>query len=133
MKEVLLGTLPVSRLGLGTMGMSHVYAGAGSDDAESVRTIRRALDLGVTLVDTAEIYGPFVNEEPVGRAIAGRRAQVVLATKFGLMTHRDGSPRRAIDSNPDNRRIAIRKRRSCRPSASLASGSWPTRRWDAAS
>jgi aryl-alcohol dehydrogenase-like predicted oxidoreductase len=107
MKDVLLGTLPVSRLGLGTMGMSHAYAEVGRDDAESVRTIRRALDLGVTLIDTAEVYGPFVNEELVGRAIAGRRDQVVLATKFGLMTHRDGSPHHGIDSNPDNIAAAI--------------------------
>jgi len=107
MKDVLLGTLPVSRLGLGTMGMSHAYAEVGRDDAESVRTIRRALDLGVTLIDTAEVYGPFVNEELVGRAIAGRRDQVVLATKFGLMTHRDGSPHHGIDSNPDNIAVAV--------------------------
>ena len=107
MKEVQLGTLPVSRLGLGTMGMSHAYTHTGSDDAESVRTIQRALDLGVTLIDTAEVYGPFVNEELVGRAIAGRRDQVVLATKFGMMTHRGGSPRHGIDSNPDNIAAAI--------------------------
>jgi len=107
MKKVLLGTLPVSRLGLGTMGMSHAYAEADRDDAESVRTIRRALDMGVTLIDTAEVYGPFENEELVGRAIAGGRDEVVLATKFGLMTHRDGSPRHGIDSNPDNIRTAI--------------------------
>jgi aryl-alcohol dehydrogenase-like predicted oxidoreductase len=107
MKEVQLGTLPVSRLGLGTMGMSHAYTHAPSDDAESVRTIQRALDLGVTLIDTAEVYGPFVNEELVGQAIAGRRDQVVLATKFGMITHRDGSPHHGIDSNPDNIAAAI--------------------------
>src|ERR1700728_2050517 len=107
MKDVLLGTLPVSRLGLGTMGMSHAYAEVGRDDAESVRTIRRALDLGLTLIDTGEVYGPFVNEELVGRAIAGRRDQVVLATKFGLMTHRDGRPHHSIDSNPDNIAVAV--------------------------
>jgi aryl-alcohol dehydrogenase-like predicted oxidoreductase len=89
------------------MGMSYAYTHVDSDDAESVRTIRRALDLGVTLIDTAEVYGPFVNEELVGRAIAGRRDQVVLATKFGLMTHRGGSPHHGIDSNPDNIRTAI--------------------------
>src|SRR5580698_8454921 len=82
--------LKVSRLGLGCMGMSAAYTGAGADDGESVRTIQRALDLGVTLIDTAEIYGPFTNEELVGRAIKGRRDQVVLATKFGVVSHSGG-------------------------------------------
>nr|BFE72114.1 hypothetical protein GCM10020092_054150 [Actinoplanes digitatis] len=68
------------------MGMSHGYGG-GSDDNESIRTIHRAVDLGVTLIDTAEVYGPYVNEELVGRALPGRRDQVVLATKFGLISH----------------------------------------------
>jgi aryl-alcohol dehydrogenase-like predicted oxidoreductase len=107
MKKVVLGSLEVSRLGLGTMGMSAFYTGAGSDDAESIRTIQRALDLGVTLIDTAEAYGPFTNEELVARAIAGRRDQVVLATKFGLFTHRDGEPYRKIDSDLGNIRTAI--------------------------
>ena len=87
MQHVTLGTLDVGRIGLGCMGMSFAYAGAGSDDAESVRTIRRALDLGVTLVDTAEVYGPYTNEELVGRAIEGRRDEVVLASKFGFISH----------------------------------------------
>ena len=65
------------------MGMSAFYTGANADDAESIRTIQRALDLGITLIDTAEAYGPYLNEELVGQAIAGRRDQVVLATKFG--------------------------------------------------
>jgi aryl-alcohol dehydrogenase-like predicted oxidoreductase len=107
MKEVSLGGLTVSRLGLGTMGMSAFYTGAGTDDAESIRTIQRALDLGVTLIDTAEAYGPFTNEELLQRAIAGRRDQVVLATKFGLFTHRDGAPHRMIDSDPANIATAI--------------------------
>jgi aryl-alcohol dehydrogenase-like predicted oxidoreductase len=107
MKKVVLGSLEVSRLGLGTMGMSAFYTGAGSDDAESIRTIQRALELGVTLIDTAEAYGPFTNEELVARAIAGRRDQVVLATKFGLFTHRDGEPYRKIDSDLGNIRTAI--------------------------
>src|SRR3984957_100392 len=81
MKHIHLGTLDVARIGLGGVGMSPPHPGAGADDAESIRTIRRALDLGVTLIDTAEIYGPFVNEELVGQAISGRREQVVLATK----------------------------------------------------
>jgi aryl-alcohol dehydrogenase-like predicted oxidoreductase len=105
MKHVSLGGLDVSRLGLGTMGMSAFYTGANADDAESIRTIQRALDLGITLIDTAEAYGPYLNEELVGRAIAGRRDQVVLATKFGLISRRDGE-QRGLDSRPDNVRIA---------------------------
>jgi aryl-alcohol dehydrogenase-like predicted oxidoreductase len=75
-KHVKLGTLGVARLGLGVMGMSAAYTGAGTDEAESIRTIHRALDLGVTLIDTAEAYGPFTNEELVGRAIRGRRGGI---------------------------------------------------------
>jgi aryl-alcohol dehydrogenase-like predicted oxidoreductase len=82
MKYVNLGTLEVARVGLGAMGMSAAYTGAGTDEAESIRTIHRALELGVTLIDTAEAYGPFTNEELVGRAIRGRRDEVALATKF---------------------------------------------------
>src|SRR5579862_4209706 len=77
MKHVSLGGLEVSRLGLGTMGMSAFYTGASTDDAESIRTIHRALDLGITFIDTAELYGPFINEELVGTALAGRRDEVV--------------------------------------------------------
>jgi len=73
--------LEVSRMGLGCMGMSEFYGGA--DETEALATIERALELGVTLLDTADMYGPFTNERLVGRAIAGRRDQVVLATKFG--------------------------------------------------
>ncbi len=101
-----LGDLEVGRIGLGAMGMSHGYSGAGSDDAESIRTIHRALDLGVTLIDTAEIYGPYVNEELVGRALQGRRDQVVLATKFGLVSH-DGRVPGGLDSSPGNIRTAV--------------------------
>jgi aryl-alcohol dehydrogenase-like predicted oxidoreductase len=108
MKHVTLAGLDVSRLGLGCMGMSAYYTGANSD-AESIRTIRRALDLGVTLIDTAEIYGPFVNEELVGRAIKGRRDEVVLATKFGLLSHPAGGAAagRIIDGSPANVRAAL--------------------------
>jgi aryl-alcohol dehydrogenase-like predicted oxidoreductase len=105
MKHASLGGLDVSRLGLGTMGMSAFYTGANVDDAESIRTIQRALDLGITLIDTAEAYGPYLNEELVGQAIAGRRDQVVLATKFGLISRRDGE-QRGLDSRPENIRIA---------------------------
>jgi aryl-alcohol dehydrogenase-like predicted oxidoreductase len=86
--------------------MSSAYSGAGTDDAESIRTIHRALDLGVTLIDTAEIYGPFINEELVGRAIRDRREEVVLATKFGLVSHAGGGPGH-LDSSPANIRIAL--------------------------
>jgi aryl-alcohol dehydrogenase-like predicted oxidoreductase len=106
MRHVSLGGLDVSRIGLGTMGMSAFYTGARVDDAESIRTIQRALDLGVTLIDTAEAYGPYLNEELVGRAISGRRDQVVLATKFGLISRRNGE-QRGLDSRPENVRIAV--------------------------
>ena len=106
MRTAKLGQLEVSRIGLGAMGMSHGYTGAGSDDAESIRTIHRALDLGVTLIDTAEIYGPYTNEELVGTALKGKRDQVVLATKFGLVSH-DGRGPGTPDSSPGNIRIAV--------------------------
>jgi aryl-alcohol dehydrogenase-like predicted oxidoreductase len=106
MKHTLLGTLEVSRIGLGTMGMSTAYTGAGTDDAESIRTIHRALDLGVTLIDTAEIYGPFVNEELVGKALQERRDEVVLATKFGMISHTGSGPG-TLDSSPKNIRTAL--------------------------
>jgi aryl-alcohol dehydrogenase-like predicted oxidoreductase len=106
MKHVALGALDVGRIGLGAMGMSTAFTGAGTDDAESIRTIHRALDLGVTLIDTAEIYGPFINEELVGQAIKNRRDQVVLATKFGMISHAAGGPG-VLDSSPANIRTAI--------------------------
>ncbi|MEV4512589.1 aldo/keto reductase [Dactylosporangium sp. NPDC049525] len=106
MRTTNFGDLTVSRIGLGAMGMSHGYSGAGSDDAESIRTIHRAIELGVTLIDTAEVYGPYVNEELVGKALKGRRDQVVLATKFGLISH-DGRVPSGLDSSPGNIRAAV--------------------------
>ncbi|MEE1792240.1 aldo/keto reductase [Streptomyces sp. BE308] len=106
MKHIKLGDLRVSRIGLGAMGMTHGYTGSGTDEAESIRTVHRALDLGVTLIDTAEIYGPYTNEELLGRALKGRRDQVVLATKFGLVSHAGGGPWN-LDSSPANIRTAV--------------------------
>jgi aryl-alcohol dehydrogenase-like predicted oxidoreductase len=104
-KHISLRDLDVSRIGLGAMGMSFAYTGAGTDDGESIRTLHRALDLGVTFVDTAEVYGPYTNEELVGRALKGRRDQVVLATKFGFISHTGRSG--PTDSSPANIRIAV--------------------------
>ena len=104
MKNISLGGLDVSRIGLGTMAMSGYYLDPNSSDAESTRTIQRALELGVTHIDTAEIYGPYANEELVGRALKGRRDDVVLATKFGVVRE-EGRPRR-VDSSPGYARRA---------------------------
>jgi aryl-alcohol dehydrogenase-like predicted oxidoreductase len=88
------------------MAMSGYYLDPDSSDAESIRTIQRALELGVTLIDTAEIYGPYANEELVGRALKGRRDQVVVATKFGLVSHAGAGPG-VTDSSPANIRTAV--------------------------
>jgi aryl-alcohol dehydrogenase-like predicted oxidoreductase len=95
--------LTVSTLGLGCMGMSEFYG--PTDDAESIRVIRRALDLGCFFLDTADMYGPFVNEVLVGKAIAGRRDEVVVATKFGNERRPDGS-RVGVNGKPDYVRAA---------------------------
>ncbi len=95
--------LTVSGLGLGCMGMSEFYG--TRDEDEAVRTIHRALDLGVTFLDTADMYGPFTNEQLVGRAIAGRRDEVQLATKFGNERLPDGT-RLGINGSPDYVRSA---------------------------
>jgi aryl-alcohol dehydrogenase-like predicted oxidoreductase len=106
MKHISLGGLDVSRIGLGTMAMTGYYLDPTSSDAESIRTIQRAVELGITLIDTAEIYGPYANEELVGRALKGSRDQVVLATKFGYVSHSDGGPG-VLDSSPANIRTAL--------------------------
>src|SRR3954447_24411822 len=106
MKHISLGGLEVSRIGLGTMAMSGYYLDPNSSDTESIRTIQRALDLGVTHIDTAEIYGPYANEELVGRAIGDRRDEVVLATKFGFVSHSGGGAG-VLDSSPANIRTAV--------------------------
>jgi len=94
--------LETGAIGLGCMGMTHAY-GTG-DEAESIATIHRAIDGGVTLLDTAEVYGPYTNEELVGKAIRGRREKVVLATKFGISI---GSGYTKLDGSPENARRAV--------------------------
>lgn len=90
----------VSALGLGCMGMSAFYGGRG-DDAAAIAVIHRALERGVTLLDTADMYGPHTNEMLVGRAIAGRRGQVVLATKFGVRLDPSDPQARGVDGRPE--------------------------------
>ncbi|BAV05014.1 aldo/keto reductase [Filimonas lacunae] len=106
MKYITIGGLEVSRIGLGAMSMSAYYSPTERNDEESIRTIHRAIEMGVTHIDTAEIYGPYMNEELVGQAIKGRRSQVVIATKFGLVSHAGGGAG-VIDSKPENIRKAV--------------------------
>src|SRR5215831_15224320 len=97
-KRALAGRLEVGALGLGCMGMSEFY-GPG-DDAESIATIHAALDAGVRLLDTSDVYGPHTNEELVGRAIRGRRESVVVATKFGIVRTADPA-HRGVNGRPE--------------------------------
>jgi aryl-alcohol dehydrogenase-like predicted oxidoreductase len=101
-----MNRLEVARVGLGCMGMSAFYSGAGQDDPGAVKTIHRAIDLGVTFFDTAEMYGPYTNEVLLGRAVSGKRDRLVIATKFGTLLHRgDGS--RGLDGSPENIRLSV--------------------------
>src|SRR5690606_41100926 len=101
-----LGTqgLEVSAIGLGAMGMSGVAGMADMygavDEAEAIATLHRAIDIGVTFSDTAEVYGPYTNESLVGRALAGGRARALIATQLG--SRLEGAKRRGVDGSPDN-------------------------------
>ena len=94
-----LGPLTVPALGLGCMGMSEFYG--PTDEAEAIATLHRSIELGITLLDTADMYGPFTNEELVGRAIRGRRAEVVLATKCGIVRDPERRTIRGLNGRPD--------------------------------
>lgn len=109
MKKANLGGLEVGRLGLGAMTMAGTYTSEGDlDDSESIRTIHRALELGVTHIDTAEVYGPFHSEEIVGQAVKGRRDELQIATKFGILKHEaDGTVGSGPDGSPANIRRAV--------------------------
>lgn len=105
MQYIKLRDLTVSAIGLGCMGMSHIYTGHNQPEKDSIRTIHRAVELGVTHFDSAELYGPFKNEVLLGKALKGRRDQVVVTSKFGLISH-VGNPGPS-DSSAANIRAAV--------------------------
>ena len=107
MRQRTIGKLTVSELGLGCMGMSAFYG--TTDEGEAIATIHRAIELGCTFLDTAELYGPYTNEELLGKALAGRRDEVTIATKFGprMAPTPDNPLRRIVDGTPENVRRSI--------------------------
>jgi aryl-alcohol dehydrogenase-like predicted oxidoreductase len=107
MEQRHLGTsgLTVSAIGLGCMGMAAFYG--ETDEDEAIATLHRAVELGVTFLDTAEIYGPHTSEQLIGRAFAGRRDEVQIATKFGVRYGADGPARRILDGTPENVRLSV--------------------------
>src|ERR1039458_6229068 len=133
MEQRTLGTegLRVSAQGLGCMGMSEFYGSA--DEGEAVATIHRALDLGITLLDTSDIYGPQTNEQLVGRAIEDRRDEVVLATKFGILRDPNDPSVRGVNGRPDYVHQACAASPSNTSTSTTSTASTPTsrsrRRW----